>query len=209
MTGHPDPAEEPAAPTGATGSDSPPPATPASEPGPGPSPEEDWATRYHYLLAEFDNYRKRTERERDRNRLETRAIVLRQLLPLHDAFDRAEEAARQLPEENPLRRGMALLFREWERFLAGESVQSVARVGERFRPEEEEALAEVRATHSTPDGTIAEVVQQGFRCPGGLLRPAKVLIAREPRSSSVRAASTETSEPEGEVDDLGEEEHGA
>lgn len=175
-------AEEESVPS-ATEAPAPPPPPPV-----GPPPEEPWATRYHYLLAEFDNFRRRTERERERTRAETRALVLRELLPLHDAFDRADEAFRTLPGDDPHRRGMELLRKEWERFLAGEQFRPVAEVGEPFRAEEEEAVGELPADCRHPDGSVAEVVQQGFRCPGGLLRPAKVLIARSSRAPLDAAA---------------------
>jgi molecular chaperone GrpE len=151
----------------------------ASSPPTPPEPAEDWSTRYRYLLAEFDNYRKRIEREREQWRRESRALVLRQLLGLHDAFERAEAAARDRPPEDPLRRGLEILKREWDRFLTSEGVVPVARVGELFRPTEEDAVGEVPA-RGVPPGYIAEVVQQGFRSPAGLLRPAKVLVAGAP-----------------------------
>lgn len=145
---------------------------------PSVEPEEDWSVRYRYLLAEFDNYRKRVDREQANLRRDSRALVLRELLPLHDAFDRAEEAARQRPADDPLRRGMELLVREWERFLATERVQPVAREGEPFRPEEQEAVGELPADATHPAGSVAQIVQQGFRTSGGLLRAAKVMIAQ-------------------------------
>ncbi|HEV2317490.1 MAG TPA: nucleotide exchange factor GrpE [Thermoplasmata archaeon] len=141
-------------------------------------PEEDWSTRYKYLLAEFDNFRKRTEREREVSRKEVRAMVLRQLLPIHEAFTHAEEAALKLPAGDPLRRGMELLVQEWKRFLTAEQFRPVARVGDRFHPDDEEAIAEIAADAEHEPGTVAEVVQQGYRSPGGLLRPAKVVVVR-------------------------------
>jgi molecular chaperone GrpE len=162
-------------------------------------PEEDWSTRYKYLLAEFDNYRKRTERERELSRKEVRAVLLRQLLPIHDAFDNAERAATKLPAEDPLRRGMELLFREWNRFLDAEQFRPIARVGDRFRPEDEEAVSEVPADAKHAPGTVTEVVQQGYRSPGGLLRPAKVVVARAreaPASSTSPEALAESPGPD-------------
>lgn len=193
-------APSPDPPEGTTGD----PAESATGAPPGPPPpsaeEEEWKTRYRYLLAEFDNYRKRTDREREKIRRETRALLLRELLPLHDAFDRADEAARRRPAEDPLRRGMELLVKEWERFLESEQVAPVARVGEPFRAEEEEAVGEVRTGTHCPEGSVAEVIQQGFRSPGGLLRPAKVLIARPLSarpSSGTDGASAEPDEGNG------------
>lgn len=156
----------------------------------GKPPEEDWATRYRYLLAEFDNYRKRVEREREQVRREHRAGVLRELLPLTDAFGHAQDAAKRRPSEDPLRRGLELLVREWERFLSTQQVSPVARPGETFRPEEEEAVAEMPADRDHPDGTVVEVVQQGYRSAGGLLRAAKVIVARAHEAAVAAPASS-------------------
>jgi molecular chaperone GrpE (heat shock protein) len=171
--------------------------SPAPEPPPPAEPNEEWAIRYRYLLAEFDNYRKRVEREQASIRRDARGLVLRELLPFHDAFDHAEAAAREMPPDDPFRRGLELLSREWDRFLAAEKVQPVAREGEEFRPEEEEAVGELPADADHPGGSVAEVVQQGYRFVGGLLRPAKVLIAR----SSLGAPATDSSKPTGDVVD--------
>lgn len=179
----------------------PPPA--AAPPPSGEPPEEDWSTRFRYLLAEFDNYRKRIERDQATFRRDARALVLRELLPLYDALEGAEETARRLPEGDPIRRGMELLFREWERFLSAEKVQRVAREGQPFRADDEEAVGELPADPAHPEGSVAQVVQQGFRSPAGLLRPAKVLIAR------ARAPPTDTSKPTADVVDaahVGDEE---
>jgi molecular chaperone GrpE len=150
----------------------------ASPPAKEEPPAEDWQVRYRYLLAEFDNYRKRTERERDAIRRETKAQLLRQFLPLHDALDRAEEFLKELPAQDPLRTGLDLFAREWRRVLTSEEISEVGRVGETFRPDEEEAVGEVEATGEHPDGSVAEVVQRGYQSPAGLLRPAKVVVAR-------------------------------
>jgi molecular chaperone GrpE (heat shock protein) len=72
-----------------------PPARPSESPAPGASPEAaepepDWATRYKYLLAEFDNFRRRAEREKEAARQSARAEVVRSLLPLFEASEQAQ-----------------------------------------------------------------------------------------------------------------------
>jgi molecular chaperone GrpE len=172
------------------GSAAPPAAAPAAPAASPPTPPaEDWAVRYKYLLAEFDNYRKRVDRERESLRRESRALLLRQLLPLADALHGAESALTKLPPDHPVRRGLELLISEWRRLFAAERVEEVARPGEPFRPDEEEAIGEARADDEHPEGTVAEVVLQGYRSPAGLLRAAKVLVARAPRPPTDRAKS--------------------
>ncbi len=142
-------------------------------------PTEDWETRYKYLLADFENFRRRSERERETMTRQVRAGMLRELLPILEGFHTAEEALGHLPPSDPVRRGLEILGREWTTFLKHEGVEPVAAVGRPFRAEEAEAVGESPATPEHLAGTIAEVVQQGYRFYGGMLRPAKVIVARE------------------------------
>ncbi len=143
-----------------------------------PPPPEDWATRYKYLLADFENYRRRAERDREAISRQARGAMLRELLPILEAFRAAGESVEKLPTDDPVRRGIELLEREWSTFLRHEGVEPVARVGAPFQPEEAEAVGEARGPGESPDGAVAEVVQQGYRFFGGLLRPAKVIVVR-------------------------------
>jgi len=169
---------------------------------PAPPPvEEDWGTRFKYLLADFENFRKRSEKDREAAHERGRALLLRRLLPLYEAFDSARAAVSRLPAEDPVRRGFDLLGKEWNGFLAGEKVTPVVRVGERFRMDDMEAIGEGVAAPGQPEGIVLEVVQQGYRFSGGLLRPAKVVVSRRPpppasAASTVAAAASRTSSEE-------------
>ena len=139
---------------------------------------EDWATRYKYLLADFENYRRRSERERETITRQSRAGMLRELLPILEAFRTAREALNHLPASDPVRKGLEILDREWMTFLKHEGVEPVATLGHPFRADEAEAVGDTHADERHPEGTVAEIVQQGYRFYGGLLRPAKVVVAR-------------------------------
>ena len=152
----------------------------AAAPSPAPEPVEDWATRYKYLLADFENFRRRTERDREAISRQSRGAMLRELLPIIEAFRAAREAVTKLSGHEPVRRGLDLLDREWTTFLKHEGVAPVVEVGHPFRADEAEAVGETVASEQLPDGTVAEIVQQGYRFFGGLLRPAKVIVARAP-----------------------------
>ncbi|HTP56268.1 MAG TPA: nucleotide exchange factor GrpE [Thermoplasmata archaeon] len=143
-------------------------------------PTEDWATRFKYLFADFENYRRRAERERESVTRQSRAAILRELLPILEAVRSAREAVRELPAADPVRRGFDLLDREWSTFLKHEGVEPIARLGQPFRAEEAEAVAEAPPTAESPEGAVVEIVQQGYRFFGGILRPAKVVVARAP-----------------------------
>lgn len=142
-------------------------------------PEPDWSIRYKYLLADFENFRRRVEREREGISRHARAAMLRELLPILEAFRTARDALTHLAATDPVRRGLEMLDREWSTFLKHEGVEAIAEPGRPFRSDESEAVGEAPAGADRPDGTVVEVVQQGYRFYGGLLRPAKVVVARE------------------------------
>jgi len=172
----------------------------ASSPSPAPpapsEPKEDWETRFKYLLADFENFRRRTAKEREGATQQARAALLRELLPLIEAFRAATGSAGHLPANDPMRQGLELLDREWTTFLRHEGVEPVAQVGGPFQASEAEAVGEAAAGDGAPEGTVREVVQQGYRFYGGLLRPAKVIVAREAASSrSSRAEVAEDGPP--------------
>jgi molecular chaperone GrpE len=167
--------------------------TPAPEPGgtaTGPEaaaplptePKEDWETRFRYLLADFENFRRRAAKERETVTQQARGAMLRELLPLVEAFRAATGSLGHLGTSDPLRKGFELLDREWAKFLKHEGVEPVAEVGERFVADEAEAVGEVAAGPNVPEGSVHEIVQQGYRFYGGLLRPAKVIVARAKRA---------------------------
>jgi len=154
-------------------------------------PTEDWETRYKYLLADFENFRRRTDRAREAVTRQARAGLVRELLPIFEAFRMAREAVASLPAENPVRHGLELLDREWSTFLKHEGVEPIAVVGHPFRPDEEEAVGEAPASREVSEGAVAEIVQQGYRFYGGVLRPAKVVVARAPAEPGTELARPE------------------
>jgi molecular chaperone GrpE len=182
--------EEPAEPTGKNPAAAPATGDPHREMEPTETPE-DWATRYKYLLADFENFRRRSDRERETMTRQVRAGMLRELLPILEAFRAARDAVTHLPPTDPVRKGLEILDREWMTFLKHEGVEAVATPGRPFRADEAEAVGEADVSPDRPAGSIAEVVQQGYRFYGGLLRPAKVTVARErapPAPSAATAA---------------------
>ncbi len=171
-------------------------------PPPAEEPLPDWETRYKYLLADLENYRRRSERERESLSQQTRARIIRQLLPIYEAFHYARDAVGRLAADDPVRQGLELLYREWQTFLKHEGVEPVARPGERFQSDVHEAVGESPVNLEYPEGVVVEVVQQGYRFFGGLLRPAKVIVARAtapPAGSPESAARNTTAAATGEA----------
>jgi len=126
-------------------------------------------------LADFDNYRKRIERERADAAQSGRRDIVLQLLDLADSFDRAfahaGEASASWVE------GLQSIRRKLLGLLESQGVTPFNSVGEPFSPERHEAIGTVDSNDYQP-GSVAEELQRGYRWGDSLLRPARVRVAR-------------------------------
>lgn len=124
--------------------------------------------------ADFENYRKRIARES--TAAESRGLVrlARELLPALDSLDRALAAATDADEG--LIEGLRLVQRELLGALERVGVEPYGAAGEQFDPEFHEAVAQQPFEDCEP-GEIVEVYQSGYRLAGGVIRPARVLVA--------------------------------
>jgi molecular chaperone GrpE len=124
--------------------------------------------------ADFENYRKRVAR--DAAAAESRGLgrLARELLPALDNLDRALAAAADADEA--LVEGLRLVQRELLGALERVGVEAYGAAGEQFAPELHEAVAQQPVDGRAP-GEIVEVYQSGYRLAGGVIRPARVLVA--------------------------------
>jgi molecular chaperone GrpE len=129
--------------------------------------------------ADFENYRRRVERDREQAALETRAQVLAALLPTIDNLERALEAAgaEADPRETPLREGVQLIYRNLLAVLEAQGVTMKDPTGEMFDPNVHQALMH-EPVPGAVDGTIAEVFHKAYLLKDRLLRPALVKVAK-------------------------------
>lgn len=129
------------------------------------------------LQAEFDNARKRAEREKADYRDFATGNVIEQFLPVLDNFGLAL-GAKGTAEQ--LRSGVELIVKQMEEVLARLQVTPVATVGEAFDPRVHEALGTVER-NDIPDQHVAEEIRRGYRLRERLLRPAMVRVAHNPK----------------------------
>jgi molecular chaperone GrpE len=132
------------------------------------------------LQAEFDNARKRAERERVEFRDYATGSVVEQFLPVLDNFDLALKSTGSAEQ---LRSGVALIVKQMDEILRQMQVMPVAAVGEVFDPRLHEALGSVERG-DLPDQHVAEEVRRGYKLRDRLLRPALVRIAHNPKQTS-------------------------
>jgi len=132
------------------------------------------------LQAEFENARKRTERERQEFREYATGSVIEQFLPVLDNF---ALALKSTGSADQLRSGVELIVKQMDEILRQMQVTPVATVGEPFDPRLHEALGSVERD-DIPDQYVAEEVRRGYRLRERLLRPAMVRIASNPKQKS-------------------------
>ncbi len=132
------------------------------------------------MQAEFENARKRTERERQEFRDYAVGNVVEQFLPVLDNFELALKATGSAEQ---LRSGVELIVKQMEEILRQLQVQTVATVGEEFDPRHHEALGSVER-EDLPDQHVAEEIRRGYKLRERLLRPALVRVASNPKQTS-------------------------
>ena len=131
------------------------------------------------LQAEFDNARKRQEREKADFRDYATANVVEQFLPVLDNFTLALGANASADQ---LRQGVELIVKQMDEVLRGLNVQPVPTVGEPFDPRVHEALGSVERD-DLPDHSVADEVRRGYKLRDKLLRPAMVRIVSNPKQA--------------------------
>jgi molecular chaperone GrpE len=130
-------------------------------------------------LAEMDNLRRRTQREKDEYVKYANESLLRDLVPVLDNFDRALQAARSTGEAAKVVEGIELIQRELLRVLERAGVTRYSALGARFDPTRHEATARVvSADH--PAGTVIAEITPGYLLNGRVLRAAQVAVAAAP-----------------------------
>ena len=128
--------------------------------------------------ADFVNFKRRVERERGADREQARADAVSRLLPALDDLDRAIAAVESSDGKGDkhLTEGIRLVQSALSSALARTGIESYAVKGERFDPVHHEAVAQTPVQGAEP-GTIAEVLQSGYRLNELVLRPARVVVA--------------------------------
>ena len=132
------------------------------------------------MQAEFENARKRAERERTEFRDNVTGSVVEQFLPVLDNF---ELALKSTGSAQQLRSGVSLIMKQMEEVLQKMQVSAIPSVGESFDPRVHEALGAVERD-DIPDQHVAEEVRRGYKIRERLLRPALVRIAHNAKQQS-------------------------
>lgn len=128
--------------------------------------------KYLRVIAEFDNYKKRTQKEKEEIYSLAKADVVRSLLPVIDNFERAEKFSK----DESVEEGMALIKKQFSEFLKKIGVEEIEAENMPFDPNFHNAVLH-EEREDVPENTIVEVLQKGYRLGEKVIRHAMVKVA--------------------------------
>ena len=137
--------------------------------------------KYRRSVAEFSNYRKRQDRDREQQRLRLSMEVMRQLLPVMDDFDRALQNIPDGLSESEWLEGVELVDRKLKALMEGFQVVPIEAVGKPFNPAFHSALMQ-EESDDYPDSTVMEELRRGYLLADQVLRPSLVKVSRRTAS---------------------------
>jgi molecular chaperone GrpE len=127
--------------------------------------------------ADFSNYKRRTEQERDALTSFANEVLLAKLLAIVDDFDRAIANMPAELQDIPWVGGIGAIDRKLDQLLESEGLTPIEALGKQFDPHEHEAIAQ-EDRPGVPEGTVIAELQKGYRIRDRVLRPAMVAVAR-------------------------------
>lgn len=141
------------------------------------SETEDLKDKYLRLFAEFDNYKKRTIRERLDLMKSASQDMMTAILPVLDDFDRARKNAEtQGKTDDPVLEGLLLVYHKLYGILKNKGLVDMDPTGEAFDPEFHEAITEIPAPTPEMKGKVIDTIEKGYRLNDKIIRYAKVVV---------------------------------
>ena len=132
--------------------------------------------RYLRLYSEFDNFRKRSAKERIDFAKTANADIFSVLLPVLDDFDRAAKASETANEVEPLKEGVKLIHHKFKQTLVNKGLEEMTSVGNVFDSELHEAITSVPVESAEDKGKVIEELERGYQLNGKVIRFAKVIV---------------------------------
>lgn len=148
---------------------------------------EELLERLRRVQADFQNYKKRKEREQEELLLLLEDRILSEILPLYDDLERAFAALKGQDEREAFIEGMERIFAKFKDFLVKKQIQPIQAVGRKFDPSRHEVLLAVE--HEGEPHVVLEEFERGYLRGERLLRPSRVKVGRPKSRPATEAAS--------------------
>lgn len=133
---------------------------------------------YLFLMAEFDNFRKRTLKEKSELVKTAGEQSLKGMLPILDDFERGLKAAADATDVEAVREGMELIYNKFIKYLDQNGVKAIDPEDRDFDTEKHEAISVVPVADKKQKGKILDTVQKGYTINGKVMRHAKVVVGQ-------------------------------
>lgn len=133
---------------------------------------------YLFLMAEFDNFRKRTIKEKSEIIKNAGENVLKGLLPIMDDFERGIKAAENNPEADSVKEGVTLIYNKLKKYLSQNGVKEMDPADDTFDTEKHEAISVVPVPDEEKKGKILDTIEKGYTINDKVLRHAKVVVGQ-------------------------------
>jgi molecular chaperone GrpE len=137
---------------------------------------EENQNRYLRAQADFDNYRRRTQKEKEELAQYASLKLVGQLLPVLDNFQRALQTGGEIVETESFSKGVDMIYRQLSQVLEAEGLKVMEAAGQPFDPELHQAIMQVESEEH-PEGTVVDVIQNGYWLKDRVLRPAMVKVS--------------------------------
>lgn len=133
---------------------------------------------YLFLMAEFDNFRKRTLKEKSELIKNAAESAFKGLLPIVDDFERALKASEGSEDANAMREGMELIYKKLKKYMEQNGVKEMDPDDREFDADKHEAISVVPVPDENQKGKILDTVEKGYMINDKVLRHAKVVVGQ-------------------------------
>ena len=132
--------------------------------------------KYMRLTAEFDNFRKRTLKEKMDLQISANEHILTHLLGVKDDFERAMESVKTAKDVEAVKSGLDLIYNKFSSFFTQQGVKEIDAMGEEFNTDVHEAVTKMKVDNKKQKGKIVDVIEKGYLLKDKVIRYAKVVI---------------------------------
>lgn len=132
--------------------------------------------KYLRLFAEFDNFKRRTQKERAELLQTAGKDVIVSLLPVLDDFDRANKAIESATDINPIREGISLVHNKLKNLLAQKGLKEMESINTPFDTDNHEAITKIPAPNEEMKGKVIDELEKGYTLNDKVIRFAKVVV---------------------------------
>ena len=138
--------------------------------------DQDYKEKYIRLYSEYENYRKRTAKEKIDLITNASENVIKELLPILDDFERAIDNNKNVEDANILKEGFDLIYRKMHKGVINQGLKPMEANGKDFDSEIHEAITKIPAPNEKLKGKVVDVIEKGYQINEKVIRYAKVVV---------------------------------